>query len=138
MAVQPNGTDAKDVVLHFLKWKDWRVTPTHMVQGIPRVKSLLKAGFTKDEIISVIDYVMDKKGPTNVYSIGYFNSCINETLDKIKAEQQVAVAKEEKNKNIDLPKEDFNASTSNNRTKAERLGNKSSFGTKSFSDMFKE
>jgi len=91
-----NVTDAKDIALYFYTMKGWR-PDANMGRSINTVKGMLKNGYTKDEIISVIDYVFEHV-PVDVYSIGYFNHCINETLSKIKKENERKLSKTEQQK----------------------------------------
>ena len=128
-----NPTDAKDIALHFYDKKGWRVD-ANMGRTVNTVKSLLKYGYTKDEIISVVDYVMDKT-KKDIRSFGYFNYVMNEVLDKIKQSDA-------KQSNLKQPlppvKEMSSESTKHNKQKLSSRNSKSNVGKKYNFDMFEE
>lgn len=139
--IQPNGTHAKDIALHFINVTAGRATPAIMKKTVNQAKSLLRSGYTKDEIISVIDYIIKKKG-IQIYSLGYINASINDVLKELKLEDI-----KEKHKNLEGLLEDEQRkqrnevrddgeSTQRNRNKADGFGVQSGFGKKFDFDLF--
>ena len=89
---QANGTHAKDIALYYLKITNVeRVTPAIVGKTISQAKGLLSAGYSKEEITSVIDRVIAKG--VVMYSFGYINTCINDVLREIKQEEQLKKAR---------------------------------------------
>lgn len=82
-----NGTVAKDIAIYFLDMTTDRYTPSMVAKTIIQAKQLLESGYKKDEIISVIDYIINKTN-INMYSLGYVNSAINDVLKKIEEENK--------------------------------------------------
>jgi len=80
-----NGTDAKDIALHFLKAIEQRATPQIIGKTINQAKIILTSGYKKKEILDVIDYIIDKK-KTEMYSLGYVGTCINDVLREMHEE----------------------------------------------------
>ncbi len=147
MTVKANGTDAKDVALHFVKrTSDSRSTPSIIAKTTNQAKILLQNGYTKKEIISVIDYIIDVK-KIDIYSLGYINTCINnmiKEINKLEEEQKVKELKrqrEEELSKISLEQQsevnENGESTQRNRDKLNRFGSKSRVGEKFDFDMFK-
>lgn len=145
MTVPVNGTDAKDIALHFIALTVGRATPTIIKKTVIQAKTLLQSGYTKDEVIKVISYLVDKKG-IQMYSLGYVNACINDVLKEIQLQQRI---EEQKAKAEELKKEiasvqeeqrnevkDDGESTQRNRDKVNRFGTQSRFGKKFDFDMF--
>ena len=139
--VKANGTIAKDIALYFLDITTDRYTPSIVAKTVRQAKQLLEAGYTKEEIISVIDYITTR---TNVkmYSLGYVNYCINEVLDKINEEEKakqiqeiIEQAKKEQATVFDRGDID-NDSTRRNREKVNRLNVQSRVRKKFDFDMF--
>lgn len=141
MTIKPDGTVAKDIALYFIEQAVGRATPAIIKKTIVQAKSLMQHGYTKEEIISVIDYILKIK-KTNMYSLGYVSASINDILmeiKKIKAQEEVKQQKElikEGLKSIKCEVIKDCSSTKRNRDKADRLGIKSRFGEKSISDLF--
>jgi UDP-N-acetylmuramoylalanine-D-glutamate ligase len=143
MTVQPNGTVAKDIALHFVNATNQRVTPHIMRKTIQQAKSLLSSGYEKDEIISVIDFLLKHKS-ANMYSLGYVNASINDILREMKEmeekERLEQVRKEIAEQQSVQRSEVVNhaESTERNRKKAERIGTgvQSRLGKKFNFDMF--
>ena len=124
--VKANGTIAKDVALYFLDMTTDRYTSSIVAKTINQAKQLLEAGYTKEEIISVIDYITTKTS-VKMYSLGYVNHCINEVLNKINEENKAKQIREiieqgklEQATTIDRGDID-NESTKRNREKVSRL-----------------
>ena len=94
MTVQPNGTDAKDIALHFVDMTTGRATPTIMKKTIIQAKVLLSNGYTKDEIIKTIDHIISKG--IEMYSLGYVNASINDILREIQKIESSKKVEEQK------------------------------------------
>jgi hypothetical protein len=142
MTIIPSGTDAKDIALHFIKLTTGRATPSIMAKTIIQAKSLLSSGYTKEEILSVIDYLLKIKG-MDIYSLGYVSSAINNVLkemNKEKDKQKSAEIKEQMKQTSESNIKEVIASdesTQRNRDKSNGFGIQPRFGEKSFSDLFK-
>lgn len=143
MSPTPNGTDAKDIALYFIKLTQGRATPSIIAKTVKQAKTLLSNEYTKQEIIEVINYIILEK-KYDVYSLGYINTCINDVLREIKKKKQqeeLQRKKEEVRKQLTSEvmcsevKED-GKSTERNREKARRLGIQSRFREKFNLDMF--
>lgn len=93
MTVPVNGTHAKDITLHFLKAAQQPITKRSMAQGIQLTKTMLANGYSKDDIIRVIDHVVERTA--NVYSMGYITRCIEDTLDELRAVDEAESRKRE-------------------------------------------
>lgn len=146
--VKPNGTDAKEIAVHFINLTETRATPQIMAKTINQAKSLLESNYTKEEVLSVLDYVILEK-KIDVYSLGYVNSCINDVLREIKALQQEKEKQEAKeqfrkesasiqtSQQSEVKEDD--ESTERNRQKAERQRShiQSRLGEKFDFDLFK-
>lgn len=127
--IQANGTDAKDVAIHFINLTNTRATPHIMGKTIVQAKSLLSYGYTKEEVIEVLDYVILVK-KKNVFSLGYISASINDCLREINENKE----KEELNRQKEEVKNAFasqpvttsevkvdDESKERNRQKAERI-----------------
>lgn len=147
MTIKANGTEAKDIALHFLEVTEGRYTQAIIAKTINQAKNLLKAGYSKDEIIKTIDYIVDNTD-VKMYSIGYINSCINDVLRKIKEENKEEEL-EKLRKKLEQEKEEFektqreevdvdNESQQRNKSKLGNLGIQSRKREKSYLDMLKE
>lgn len=79
--MKANGTHAKDIALHFLDKTSQRYTPEIVGKTIKQAKGILESGYTKEEIISAIDYILERK--SDVYSIAYISYGINNALEEI-------------------------------------------------------
>ncbi len=144
MTTKPNGTDAKDIALHFIKVTTDRTTPSIIARTIIQAKSLLSSGYSKDEIIDVINYIATKKS-VDMYSLGYVSASINSMLKEMEQEtskQQADKLKQQIQTSFaEVPIKEVThdcESTERNRTKSERLGVKSRIGTQPYLDLFKE
>jgi hypothetical protein len=137
--VKPSGTDAKDIAIHFLKMKDYPLSKTNIAKNIVQAKTLLCKGYTKDEIIAVLDKAIGNN--PNIYSLAYIQYCIDEMAKEIKskavkqeiqAEAKTEFAKRQQEVNPD------SESCNRNRNKLERFGVKSRLREKFDFDMFKK
>jgi Holliday junction resolvasome RuvABC DNA-binding subunit len=141
----PNPTHAKDIALYFLELTQDKFTSEIVARTVKQAKALLSAGYTKEEIIEVIDVVL-KQNP-NVYSLGYVSASINDVLRKInevkqreivekqREEMRTQIALEIKQSRTEVTQDE---STTRNREKARRASVQSRFGKKFDFDMFEE
>lgn len=143
MTVKPNGTDAKDVALHFLKITGVeRATPAIVAKTIVQAKSILKSGYSKEEIVSVIDHIVEKG--VRMYSLGYVSHAIHDALEEIKElrikEEATRIAKRLQEEQIKSRSEvtSDGESSERNRNKAQRFGVKPWKRAKFDFDMFEE
>jgi hypothetical protein len=139
-----NGTDAKDIALYFLEQTTERYTKPVIARTIITAKSILTSGYTKEEILLVIDRVLKSK--PNVYSLAYISACIEDVLRQIKQEdlaKQAVKVKEEQEKlaleqrlaNVEVVSDE---SKERNKRKAERINLQSGIRKKSYLDMFEK
>lgn len=83
--VHANGTHAKEIALHFLDTTtDGRNTPYVIAKTIRQAKNLLNTGYSRDEIIGTIDYML-KRG-AKMYSFGYINASIGQVIQDVQRE----------------------------------------------------
>lgn len=143
--VKANGTFAKDIAIHFLNSTTDRYTSSMVGKTIIQAKQLLESGYTKEEIISAIDYVVNNT-KVEMYSLGYINTCINDILKDVQALNNKQLLREKKKKleeeyqaiiNKDRG-EVFDESTNRNRDKFRRLNIQSRQRKKSPFDLLKE
>jgi hypothetical protein len=138
MTLQPNGTHAKEVAVHFIEKTTERATPAVYAKVTKMAKTILASGYSKDEIVKVIDYIVDVKG-VQMYSLGYVNTCINEMLKEIEQEELKKQGQEIKKTQLEQPRSeviDDGESRERNRDKAKRFGILSGFREKHHLDMF--
>lgn len=140
MTVKPNGTDAKDIALHFVNSTTGRATPQIMGKTINQAKSILKSGYTKTEVLDVIDYLIHTKN-ADLYSLGYVGASINDVLKTIRkqraieeAKKQLALKQVQERSVVEVESE----SSQRNRSKVERFGVQSGFREKYHLDLFEE
>lgn len=77
------GKQAKQIALYFLtKTEAERYTPAIISKTIVQARSLLRHGYTLEEVIACIDYIVDSG--RKIYSFGYINTSINDVLRQIK------------------------------------------------------
>lgn len=143
MSVKANGTDAKEIALYFMKETGVeRSTPAIIAKTISQAKQILLSGYTKEEIISVIDACIGRG--IQMYSIGYISHAINDVLEEIKQKELQAKAKEvikqQEEQQLQARSEvkTDGESTNRNKDKASRLGVQSRLGKKFNFDMFEE
>ena len=139
--IKPNGTDAKEIALHFIKLTQERTTPHVIGKTIVQAKTLLASGYTKQEILDVITHLVEVK-KVSMYSIGYLNSAMNNVLREIQEQQEKErliemrkerMANQERGKEVNSFDEE---SRERNRQKAGRINLQSRFGKKFNFDMF--
>lgn len=137
-----DGTSAKNIAIHFLDRTTERYTPAMVAKTIVQSKSILKSGYTEEEIIEVIDYLIDVVG-VNMYSIGYVSHAINNVLADINREKNKKII-EEQRKEIEKMSSEMQSnkevvddkSKQRNKRKLDRFGNESRVGKKPYSDLF--
>lgn len=147
MSVKPNGTDAKDIVLHFVELFVKRATPREFAKMMNQAKSILDSGYNKEEIIDVITHLRSKPN-LNIYSLGYVSACIKDTLrelEQLKTEEELKAVQEEIKSKVE---EHYHTqsnevktcgdSTKRNQTKLSRFGLQPRFGEKLDFDMFEK
>lgn len=141
--MKANGTDAKEVALHFLKQTGVdRCTPAIIAKTISQAKHILTSGYSKEEIISVIDHVVERG--VHMYSIGYVSHAINDVLKEIEQKRLQEEAKvvaqqlEEQQRQQRSEVTTDGESTNRNKDKASRFGVQSGFRKKFDFDMFEE
>lgn len=145
MSVNPNGVDARDIALHFVDLTGLRVTPRIMQKTIGQAKTILMSGYSKDEVISALDFAVKKRG-IDIYSLGYITASINDLLREIKEEQKKDSLQDDKQAIKELLEAEqlkmrqevsiTDESTERNRNKAGRVGVQSGVGKKYSLDMF--
>jgi hypothetical protein len=144
--MKPNGADAKDIAVKFLDLTGGRATSHIMARMITQAKNILAADYTKDEIIAVMEYVILVK-KVDVYSFGYFNTCIDVVLREIRINKEREDAKQSKQaiqKELasvqESQRDEVSAdddSTRRNQEKARRLSVQPRFGAKFDFDLLK-
>lgn len=135
-------THAKEVAFYFFDKTETRATKAIIARTIKQVKDIMGDGYTKDEMIKCIDYIVDVK-KVDMYSIGYLASGINNTLRYVKDMEKRELI-ESQREEIDKVKQgevdtevSYDAeSTERNKAKLQRRSGKSKF-RKSFDfDLF--
>lgn len=140
MTVQPNGTHAKEIALHFLKLANQPVTKTTVARTIKQAKSLLDEGYSRDEVFTVMERVFEVR-KVNIHSFGYITSCMEQVLDDMRAAKQAVHIKAASDEAIFKQRnevETHDQSTERNRSKADRTKFQSRLGKKYDFDMFEE
>lgn len=136
---------AKEIALYFLDLTQDKFTPSIVSRNVKQSRELLEAGYTKEEIIRVIDEVL-RRNP-NVYSLGYISASINDVLRELNEfEKREAVEKQREEMRtqnaltIQQGRSEVSPdeSTERNREKARRASVQSRFGKKFDFDMFEE
>lgn len=145
MAVQANGTDAKDIALHFMELCGLSYIPARVARNVKSAKDLLEQGYTKEQIMSVIQHVIFVK-KVDVYSFGYIYSCIEDVLyeieesaEKAKAQVEIKEAIKKQTATIEQDRKrviGIDESTTRNRQKAGRFDPQSRLREKYNFDMF--
>lgn len=138
MTVKANPTDAKDIAVRFFERTNQRATSAMFAKTIKQAKDLMLAGFTKDEILKVIDYATST--PNNIYSLGYFATAINKLLKEVERLEAIeTVAEMARQTSIEVREViDDGKSTERNQSKLRRLGVQSRFREKFDFDLFEE
>lgn len=134
--MKANGTDAKDIALHFMAKTGIHATRPFMARTISNVKTLLEAGISKREIIEIINFTVDvKKIP--LYSFGFITTQYNKLLHEKAAHDVrdlIASAQTKPESEVQTNGE----STKRNHSKLERFGIKPRVGTQFNFDMYEK
>lgn len=141
MSKKANGTHAKEVAIHFLNaTTDGRYTRLMIAKTINIAKSILTSGFTKEEIIAVIDYFVNKG--VNMYSLGYISATIGDALKEVQKDVRSREAQQEMQKLEEHAKSQQSEvsvndeSAERNRAKLTRFGVQSGVREKHHFDLF--
>lgn len=89
----PIGTQAHSVVMYFLTVFEIRARKESIARYINQAKSLIKLGYTVEEIKMVIDRVWNEFG-SEVYSFGFINTSMERQIAKIKKEKSALEVKQ--------------------------------------------
>lgn len=82
------GTSARELVLLFFSKVELKYKEKDIMIAMKNTKELLKAGYTYDEIKSVIEYCVDNPPKKGIYSFGYITNQMNKVLTILKHEQK--------------------------------------------------
>ena len=77
----------QEILNYFLKKTNQKATNKVYMGYMSNVKSLIETGYTKQQIESVIDYLVDHPPRNGFHSMGFIQYVIEETLAKIKVKQ---------------------------------------------------
>lgn len=128
-----DGTDAKDIAIYFFDQTNQKATPQIFSKTIVIAKSILKSGYSKQEIFDAIDYLIAEGVP--MYSLGYLSASINDVIFKMNKKKEVEKNYEVRDQ-LNQHLQDKRAKGSeyeintNNRNKRKRLGIQSKFREK--------
>jgi hypothetical protein len=135
------SSDAKDIATYFVNSTNMKASKALMSRTIVQAKSLLSDGFTKDEIIKTIDYVINVK-KVNLHSFGYINVVISDLLPQVlKQEAQLSTQNvgKELAAFIEASRSEVRGndeSTKRNKSKLNGFGLQPRFGEELDFDMF--
>jgi len=139
MINKKHSSDAHEIACYYIELTDGRATKTIMSKTTNQAKSLLADGYTKKEIIEVIDYIVNVKH-VDMYSFGYVNTTINSFLREIKKKKAHEIALETKREIAsmsDIPcKEVVDYDTQRNKDKLGGFGIESRIREKYDLNMF--
>ncbi len=137
------SSDAKEVAVYFANSTNVKPSKSFMSKTIIQAKSLLSDGFTKEEIIKTIDYVINVKN-IKPYSFGYINVVITSILlqiNKLEAQQSAKNTQEKIMEFIEASRNEVRGvdeSTNRNKSKLDGFGVQSKFGEELDFDIFTE
>ncbi len=137
------SSDAKEVAIYFADSTNIKISKSFMSKTIIQAKSLLSDGFTKEEIIKTIDYVINVR-KLIPYSFGYINAVISNLLPeiiKLEAQHSAKNTQKEMMKFIEASRSeviDVDKSTNRNKSKLNRFGIQSRFGEELDFDLFEK
>lgn len=140
--MKADGTIAKEIAIYFLDKTADRFTPSVVAKTIIQTKTILESGYSKDEILSVIDYIIDVK-KVDMYSIGYVSHAINDILKEMNKEEEIKKLREERKKQSEAFKSQEKEvevdleSKQRNQSKLDRFGTESRKREEPYSDLFK-
>lgn len=136
--------DALEVAQHFVKVTEERATPAIMAKTVSQAKVILSSGYSKEEVIRVIDYCVNVK-KVKMYSIGYVSVSINSVLSQLNKEdiQQRAtqIRKEQETSFAEVETKEVipnDESKKRNQDRSSRLGVQPRIGTEPYLDLFKK
>lgn len=139
MTQTANGTDAQEVIRYFVGKTMMKAAGQDFARMIHHAKRLLADGYSKRDIIRVIDYTVDVKR-VQVYSFGYVSKTIADTLAFLNAECERDAAREyveQMEKSMpSIEVKDDGESGERNRNKLARFGSQSRLREKYSFDMF--
>ena len=97
------GTSAKELVLLFFEKTGLKYTNKDIMIAVKNAKNLLNAGYTHEEIKSVIEYCVKNQPEKGIYSFGYIIHEMNKVLTilKHKKKQEEITKSIDKNKFLD-------------------------------------
>lgn len=135
------SSDAKDIAIYFVNSTNMKASKALMSRTIVQAKSMLSDGFTKDEIMKTIDYVINVK-KVDLRSLGYINVVISDLLPQVlKHEAQLSTQNvgKELAAFIEASRSEVRGndeSTNRNKSKLNGFGLQPRFGEKLDFDMF--
>jgi len=107
------------IVKHFVDTFNYKFTGVLFKKELGIANSLIKAGFTPEEIIMCIDYLKEHPPTNGLRSLAYLQYVINDILPKAKVKklntvQKVFSEEEELDENLDDNMSKFNRFSSGN------------------------
>ena len=82
------GKSAQNVAFSFFAKFELKYTPTDIKRVMKNIKDLMKAGYTEEELLKIIDYAFDNQPPSGIYSFGYIISIKDKALNEIKVKEE--------------------------------------------------
>ena len=82
------GKSAQNVAFSFFATFELKYTPTDIKRVMKNIKDLMKAGYTEEELLKIIDYAFDNQPPSGIYSFGYIISIKDKALSEIKVKEE--------------------------------------------------
>ena len=82
------GKSAQNVAFSFFAKFELKYTPTDIKRVMKNIKDLMKAGYTEEEVLKIIDYAFDNQPPSGIYSFGYIISIKDKALSEIKVKEE--------------------------------------------------
>ena len=82
------GKSAQNVAFSFFAKFELKYTPTDIKRVMKNIKDLMKAGYTEEELLKIIDYAFDNQPPSGIYSFGYIISIKDKALSEIKVKEE--------------------------------------------------
>lgn len=131
--MKPNGTHAKDIAIYFFDHTNQRATKQIFMKTVVTAKSLLSNGYSKEEILKAIDYLIEQG--VNMHSLGYVSASINDVLVKVREREKKETSVDTKKDMEEYLQEQRRKGgtyeiQTNNRNKRKRVGVQSKFREK--------
>lgn len=82
------GGQAKELAIRFYEKTGLKYTNRDIMVSVQNAKTLLKAGYTYDEIKNTIDYCVDNPPPKGIYSFGFIVNQINKVTTLLKSKEK--------------------------------------------------